>query len=380
MKILYIIDSLSSGGAEKLVTEIAIGMKKNFQANVEVLLLTNKSNIYDAILIKNGINLIYLKPNKVSSLKNIYYLYKHFKENSYDIVHANLFPAFYFTIFAKILSRVKFSFVMTEHSTYNRRREYIFLRTLERFIYNNYEKIISISQSTQNNLLNWLKKKIIIDNNTHLVINNGVNLEVFGKNYFIPKKFKLNLKTNYNLCMVGRFSKAKNQELIISIMNLLPNSIGLVLSGEGPIEKELKNQVRVLGLSDRVFFTGFVQDVSYIYQQVDLLVHSVHWEGFGLAVVEAMASGLPVIASDVPGLSSLVKDVGILFEPNNKDDLLNKIIDIYYNTNIYLSLKEKSNTFAKKYDISFTIESHHNLYTSIIDRSNKIKKSRIAKL
>ena len=68
-----------------------------------------------------------------------------------------------------------------------------------------------------------------------------------------------------------------------------------------------------LGIAERVTFLGWRSDVASVLKASDIYVHSTDAEGFGIAACEAMAAGLPVVASDVPGLAQIVKGAGILF-------------------------------------------------------------------
>ena len=110
---------------------------------------------------------------------------------------------------------------------------------------------------------------------------------------------------------------------------------------------------------------GFREDVYSIMKACDAYVHSVNWEGFGLAVVEAMASGLPVIASGVSGLKDIVKGVGLLFNPGDVSDLVKKIKYLFSSEHIYnrfkiLSIKKSHDYSFDKY-VSDTIETYFRL-------------------
>jgi len=78
------------------------------------------------------------------------------------------------------------------------------------------------------------------------------------------------------------------------------------IAGIGPEEGQLRRLCSELGLSDRVKFLGFVEGVPQLLQTADVFLMPSLWEGFGLAAVEAMNAGLPVVASDVEGLREVV--------------------------------------------------------------------------
>ena len=93
----------------------------------------------------------------------------------------------------------------------------------------------------------------------------------------------------------------------------------LVVLGEGPERDALESLARELGVERRVFLLGRVPDVAWWLRRATLLVHPARWEGFGLAVLEAMLAGLPVVASNVSSLPELVVDgeTGILVRPDD---------------------------------------------------------------
>lgn len=93
-----------------------------------------------------------------------------------DIVHVHLFPALYWVAMAASYNK-KIKLVYTEHSTHNRRRDKVWFEPIEYYIYSKYDRLISISQQTQDNLMEWLKAKK--DDKRFLVIENGVNLSLF---------------------------------------------------------------------------------------------------------------------------------------------------------------------------------------------------------
>ena len=315
MRILHIISSLGQGGAEKLVSDIALYCNKK----MDILILDNSFGVYGEKLQQRGINII--RPSQKRSFfsfSNFFFLRKHIKK--YDVIHVHLFPCLYWIALLSLFVSKKY--VYTEHNTYNRRRKYVFLRLIERYIYSRYNNIICISESVATNLKLWLR----VDWKNISIISNGIVLD----NYENATPYK---KTDFQNCqnddillvMVARFSASKDHPTLIKTMSLLPAKCKLLLVGYGERENEYRELVKTLNLTDRVCFLGFRQDVPNILKTANIGVISSHWEGFGLVSVEYMAAGCPVIASNVNGLSDIVKDAGLLFEAGNIDDLKEKI-------------------------------------------------------
>jgi glycosyltransferase involved in cell wall biosynthesis len=91
----------------------------------------------------------------------------------------------------------------------------------------------------------------------------------------------------------------------------------LLIAGDGPERPRLVAQARALGIGDRVAFLGWIEDITGFYRRLDLLAHSSSEEAFGMSVAEAMAQGVPVVATNVGGLSEIVVDgtTGLLVPP-----------------------------------------------------------------
>lgn len=365
MKILHIINNLGSGGAEKLIEESLHLMNSIEGVEVNLLLLTDENNVFDKTLKECGINVYIVPIKKLYSPKNIFYIRKYIIKGKYDIVHVHLFPAFYWvSLAAKLIFKNKPKFVYTEHSTHNRRREKSYLRLLEKFIYNSYDKIISISQQTEDNLIRWLKPK---DPKKFIVIENGVDIEKFinAKPYNkseIDSEFTNDTKL---ICMVGRFTEAKDQATLIKAMKKVSDNVHLLLVGEGPLKETNEDLAKEIGVKDRVHFLGFRNDIPRILKTIDIFVLSSNWEGFGLAAVEGMAAGKPVIASDVPGLRDIVKGSGLLFPVGNSDELARKINELVCEKSKYGEISKKCQERAKNYSLERMVEQYIKLYKEI---------------
>ena len=145
------------------------------------------------------------------------------------------------------------------------------------------------------------------------VISNGVPLQDF---YIAKPCIRSELIETYNsgdilLCMIGSFTEQKNHIFAMEILKMLPSYFKLILVGEGILLETIKKYAEEHKLCGRVFFLGFRNDIGSIMKSSDMVIIPSKWEGFGLIAVEAMACGIPIICSDVPGLSEVVSDVAI---------------------------------------------------------------------
>ncbi len=175
----------------------------------------------------------------------------------------------------------------------------------------------------------WLYKK------DFEVLNNAINQEKYEYNSKARKELraKLNISDNDILIgNVGKLNELKNQVFLLELLKRLNKSYKLIIVGGGPKENELKEKVDELSLTDSVIFTGMVNDAAKYYQAFDIFLFPSIYEGFGLALLEAEASGLPCIASThVPKETNLSKEVKYLdlnidkwVDEINKIDIQNK--------------------------------------------------------
>jgi len=244
------------------------------------------------------------------------------------------------------------------------------LRIIEKFVYSSYDKIISISQQTQNNLIKWLKSK---NNDRFVVIENGIDLKKFkeAKPYLkheINAKFDEDMKL---ICMVGRFVEQKDQATLIKAMKHIPSKVHLLLIGEGPSKEKNEVLVKQINLEDRVHFLGFRDDVPRILKTVDIVVLSSKWEGFGLAAVEGMAAGKPVIVSNVAGLREIVTGFGLIFGVGNSEELANKINQLINYPLKYNEVAGKCQQRANSYSIEKMVDEYIEQYKILLDNKNR---------
>jgi glycosyltransferase involved in cell wall biosynthesis len=118
---------------------------------------------------------------------------------------------------------------------------------------------------------------------------------------------------------VARLTMQKGVDVAVRALSALPPDTVLVVLGEGPERAALEQLAADLGVVDRVFLLGRVPDVAAWLQRAAAFVHPARWEGFGLAVLEAMLAGLPVVASNVSSLPELVVEgeTGFLVPPDD---------------------------------------------------------------
>lgn len=357
-KIAIVNHNLGSGGAEKLIYDMALELKKR-KVEFSVILLTSVNDIYGKKLLEEGIDVIYLS-NKwdIYSFKNIFRLRNVLKK--YDIIHTHIYSAQLWTAFASMFLCKNKRYITTEHNTTNRRRESKIFRYLDKWMYSKYDKIISITDATQNNLQKWLQDK---NNSKYVIINNGINLNNY---YQVQKKERKKIHQEINdddilICMVGRFSEQKDHKTLIKSMKNLEKNYKLILLGGGKHIEEDK-LITELELEKNIYFLGYRYDAAEIIKACDISVLSSNWEGFGLAAAESMALGIPTIGSDVEGLKEVLENGGLTFPKGDSEELSRIILSLIKNKKRYIEISELGIKKSKIYSLDNFMKQYLKIY------------------
>lgn len=153
----------------------------------------------------------------------------------------------------------------------------------------------------------------------------GVDLKKFrdvrvNKN---DKRIELGLKEKDKVLLsVGELNKNKNHEVVIKAIKKIDRpEIKYLLVGQGKLRDNLKKLVKELGLEKQVLFLGFRLDVAELYKIADIFVFPSKREGLSVALIEALASGLPCVVSAIRGNVDLIKDDTCIFRTGNIDEL-----------------------------------------------------------
>ncbi|MCA6069111.1 glycosyltransferase [Chryseobacterium sp. RG1] len=358
MKILQIINSLETGGAERLIVETLPLLAKK-DCKVDLLLLKDEETVFFNTLKEKHCSNIFTLGKSYYNPMYIFRMLKYVK--NYDIVHVHLFPSQYFAAISSFFCNSKTKFIFTEHNTANNRINNVFFKQIDKFIYSFYQKIICITPQVKETL----KIKIGLDDSKLLVIQNGINLEdINAESKSSREEFGFSIDDKL-LIMVAGFREQKDQDTVIKVLEKLPSTYKLLLVGDGARRSILEKIIIEKNLENRVFLLGFRSDVFSLYKMSDIAILSSHWEGFGLAAAEAMACGIPVIASNVDGLAQVVHGGGILFEKENVNDLKDKIISLE-NKERYISLSLDGLKKAQNYSLKTMVENLISSYKTLL--------------
>jgi glycosyltransferase involved in cell wall biosynthesis len=290
MRVLQVINSFGyqSGGAERLVQDLHLDL---LAAGVDAHLVALERCHTNGL--SNAVSLGFSSPYKPSAVLALH-RYLAAMTPKPDVVHAHLFPTSACVAGLKKTGAIRCPMVFTEHSTSNNRRGSAIGSFIDLWIYEQFENVFCISEGTLESLVAAYPAL----SGKAQVILNGAHLKFDS---FVERHPTEQLK----IVSVGSLRKAKNYPTAFEALELLPeNKCTFRIIGAGNLRTEL--EAKAANMKTPVRFEGHVSDVSPFLQAADIFLMTSLWEGFGLAAVEAMNAGLPVVASDIAGLREVV--------------------------------------------------------------------------
>lgn len=357
MKILQVITSLRIGGAEKLIVDM-VPLYQEQGHQVDVLLFDGTETPFKKQLRDKGVTIYEFGIG--GTVYNPLYIFKLIPFlRKYDIVHTHNTACQLFAALGCVLCSV--ALTTTEHNTSNRRRNWKWYKLLDKWMYSRYRAVVSISPATTEQLINHVSIKCPV-----YTIPNGINVKTYQSAPPLERHALKCSDISFLVVMVAGFRNQKDQDTVIRAMKNLPTCIQLCLVGDGVRRNMCEQLTKELGLTDRVLFAGIRSDVSEVLKTADVVVMSSHFEGFGLAAVEGMATGKPVVATNVPGLAEVVQGAGILFPHGDAEALADIILRLKEEPSYYRQIADQCMRRASEYDIRKTIDLYLQLYKSLI--------------
>lgn len=342
MKVIQVIPKLDLAGAEIMCENLCIALK-NKGVDVIIVSLYNCNTVISKRLQKQGINVVFLDKHPGIDLGLVKELYKIFKIEKPDIVHTHI-NALQYAAIAAVLSHVKVC-VHTVHSVAE--KEATPLRQKIYYILYNFFNIIPVALS------NEVKKSIIkrydLSEKEVPVVYNGINL-----NHCIPKMI-YTVENELVFLHIGRFADVKNHKMLINAFNrvrsVIPD-VKLKLIGCGLNYDQVKLQVEQLNLGKNVEFLGLQSDVFSFLHDADVFILPSVYEGMPMTLIEAMGTGIPIIASNVGAIPSMLNDMeDALLIDVSEDAIVDAMIKMRN-----VALRKKLGVSAKRRSLLFSAE------------------------
>ena len=362
IKVLQFVPGYSFGGIESVFSNLY----KNIDSDKLVIDLMVE-DIADMNIIKNLKQqgcVVHILPrltykniaSYISSINKI------LKNNDYDIIHSfNITRTpilFYIAKKNRIKNRI---FHARTNKTDGNILKKLFFRMNINFAILNSTTLIANSKEAG---------KFFFNNSDYMILNNGLNLKSFFYNE--EKRFKirekLNIKDDFVIGHVGRFTEAKNHIFLINIFNEYlkkNNKSKLLLVGDGPLLTDVNSEINRLQLETKVVFVGAVKNTDEYYQAMDIFLFPSLYEGFGNVVLESQAAGLRTIVSDRLPKTVKVTDLVTFHSLSlGSVDWAELINDIKLENRV----KHQKNLLDSGYDISDVVKDYEILYTDLYEK------------
>ncbi len=308
-RILLLITDLQIGGTPTVVRELAIRLAREDGMHVHVACLDRWGPVADQLREK-GIAVTALDACSRLDAGVLFRLNRLIHQEQIDTVFSFLIHANAAAAMASLVNR-PVRFLQSVQTTQPTPRWHWMLQNM---IQHAAEMIVVPSPSVADAAQNWAG----IPPEKIAVIPNAVEISEFAPHQNIYGK---------RVGFIGRLDPIKRIDDLITAISLLPDDVTLNIYGEGGERSQIESMVDALNLTQRVKLHGAVQGPVEVLAGMDLLVLPSDAEGFGLVLIEAMAAGVPVIGTNVPGIRDVIVDGknGILAPPRNPRALANAI-------------------------------------------------------
>jgi glycosyltransferase involved in cell wall biosynthesis len=325
IRILYIIGQLNIGGAERQLLYLASHLNRDEFQPVICTLSDQTQQRYLAE--KADIDVITLPRLMKPDLTRLWRLPAVIRNIQPDLIHSYLFVGNFWARISGTFSGIPVIISIRNSDYYTSP----FQVSMNRILRPLTKMMIANSKAGRNSAISRRE----IGKRKSLVIYNGIPLFQFDdllRKGDVRKELGLN-KENILIGMIARLESQKDYETYLRAMQIVSNKnekVRVLCVGDGSKKSELMELTRSLNISQITIFTGSRSDVPSILNALDIFVLSSHFEGFPNAIMEAMAAGLPVVASRVGGVPELVAHniTGLLVSPGNAEDLAESVLSL----------------------------------------------------
>lgn len=287
-----------------------------------------------------------------------------FRETRPDVVHTRNAESFYYGFLGAKLAGIK-CIVHSEHGrTFNDRAiRFVVQRWLSKHI----QALFAVSEQLKHDLV----KHVGIPEQRIRVLHNGVDLERFGAGDRAAVRHQLGLRqTDLAIGSVGRLVPVKNYSLLLTAVAALDReNLVAVLVGDGPARAGLEDLAKTLGIGHQVRFLGHRDDITSLLAAMDIFVLPSTHEGMSNTLLEAMASGVPSIASDVGGNPEIISHGhdGYLFSSGDAPELARLLQRLCHDVDLRRSLGETGRArIASNFSIQAMIARYEDLYETTV--------------
>ena len=365
--IAFLVHTYGFGGLENMVTNLVNHIDPNrFESTIiSFAPLHPLNNRVDL----NRIQVISLNKNGGNNPVLIYKIFLILRKIGADIVQTHNWGTALEGILGAKLARVQ-GIVHAERGTIEDKERNILL---QRFLWGFADQVLSVSEAHRKKVTNIIR----FPHEQIKAIVNGVDTERFFPNPEIKEETRKKLgltKGAFCIGTVGSLRPVKNQSLLFNACKVILHhfdQVEVLIVGEGPLESKLKQEVQTLGLSGKIHFAGVQPNIPEILNALDVFVLPSRSEGMPNAVLEAMACGIPVIATAVGGTPEVVEDgkSGILIASEDEPHLVQVLKELIQNHEKRLAIGiEGRRRILSHFSLKKMVSEYQALYESLLQK------------
>lgn len=361
MKILFVITSLTFGGAETQLVRVATQLKqRGWQIRV-VTLLPPKAYARELENIGITVGTLGMR-RKVPDPRAILRLARYIRHWKPDIVHSHLFHANLLARITRPIAPIPVLISSLRSITETSR--------LREALYRVTDPLCDVTTHVCQTGAERYVRIGTVPKHKMRYIPNGVDTSTFRPDSEARERLRseLNAEHAFVWLAVGRFDPPKDYPTLLrafsTAINDMPDSL-LLLAGDGPLREEMEDMARLLGVHPHIRFLGIRRDIAQLMNAADAYVMSSSREGLPNVLLEAHATGLPVVATNVGGNSEIVQDgvTGLIVPPRNPDALAEAMRRI---TALSESDRQQMGAAARKHIVrNYSIEHVVNLWEQL---------------
>lgn len=365
IRILHILDGMSIGGG---IQSFIMNLYRNIDRNniqFDFLLHRRNAHSYEDEILKLGGKVYYIPGRKDGIIKNKKNLNDFFKTHKeYNIVHFHTSSLSYIEpLIAAKKNCIPTRIIHCHSSKINGKN-----KTIHNLLHlknkTKIHKIANVYIACGEKAKDWAYKNTKAYKKA-IIIKNGINIKKYAYNEQLRKKTrkKLQITDKYVICHIGRFEAVKNHDFIINMFKEARKknrNLMLMLIGNGSLYDSVKENAELIGVKENILFLGTRNDIPELLQAADVFILPSLYEGLPIAVIEASASGLPVILSENITNEVIVKN-NIIKKPIDKG--YGGWIDAINSNN--KRIIDNSNLYRAGFDISYVIEKICNIYRGL---------------
>ena len=300
MRVMIVVHGLETGGAEMMVLHLARELDRAGHP-VRVVSLHGDETDVAGLMRRAGIDVVALNKAGGPDPRTVLRLRAQMRDFSPTVVHTHL-PVLEYVLPAARLYGRRVGIIHTVHNLARAETRHRVLRAVNRRAFSHGVVPVALNEEVRSSIC----REYALPPSAVPVVGNGIDLDAFRG----PQRRGLRGAGARLLC-VARLAPAKNHALLLQTVARLRESgrdVSLTLVGDGPLRGALEERARELGISERVRFAGRRTDTAAFYRDCDLFVLLSDYEGMPMSIIEAMASGLPVVATRAGGVAELVDD------------------------------------------------------------------------